>query len=132
MKLPKATTDEDHPFLDTKKSVRIAMENLAQAPGSKSKYAARTTSSFLRRLWGNTLVRWILLLIVLLIVFVMGSRYVSNMPGSQGIVINEIPELDFTLDNLISASIGLSNMAAEKIQDVKVMCKDIPHQSYLF
>jgi len=48
----------------------------------------------------------------------MGSSYYSNIP-STGFHVTEIPELDFTLDNLISASIGLSAMAAEKINDVK-------------
>lgn len=120
MKLPKATNDEDHPFLDTKKSVRIAMENLAAAPGSKGKYAVKNTRSILRRLWSNTLMRWILMVAVLLFVFVMGSKYYSNVP-SEGFQVSEIPELDFTLDNLISASIGLSALAADKIISVKVI-----------
>ena len=120
MKLPKATGDEDRPFLDTKKSLRIAMDDLAAAPGSKGKYAVKNTRSVLRRLWSNTLIRWILMVAVLLFVFVMGSKYYSNVPN-QGFQVSEIPELDFTLDNLISASIGLSAMAAEKIISVKVM-----------
>eukprot|EP01083_Nonionella_stella_P012379 35137_1 len=119
MKLPKPQTSEDHPFLDdTKKSVRIALENLSQAP-NKDKYGAKNTASLLRRLWRNTLVRWILLVLVLLCVFVQGSQYYSDLGGSGSFHVTEIPELDFTLDNLISASIGLSVMAAEKINDVK-------------
>jgi len=34
-------------------------------------------------------------------------------------VSNEVQDLDFNLDNLISASIGLSQMAAEKIVMIK-------------
>jgi len=120
MKLPRAST-EDQPFLsDTKKkSVRIAMENLAQSD-PKNKYSARSRSSLLRRLWSNSLVRWLLLVVVLLFVFVMGSSYYSNLGyNDSNFHVTEIPELDFTLDNLISASIGLSAMAAEKIVDVK-------------
>ena len=119
MKLPKTSVDEDRPFLGTKKTVRIAMDNLAQAPSQRSKYGAHSTSSLFRRLLQNTLVKWILLVLALLLVFVMGSSYWSSVP-STGFSAAEVPELDFTLDNLISASIGLSAMAAERIQDVKV------------
>ena len=119
MKLPKASTDEDHPFLDTNKSVRIALENLSSAPASKAKYGAKNTSSLMRRLWRNSLFRWILLVFVMLFVFVMGSTYYSSVPA-HAFQTAEVPVLDFTLDNLISASIGLSAMAAEKIKDVKV------------
>eukprot|EP01084_Bolivina_argentea_P021897 40698_1 len=124
MKLPKPNKDEDQPFLDTKKSVRLALENLSQAPSSKSKYASHSKSSFLRRIWRNSLVRWILLVFVLLCIFVWGSSYYSNIGGSSTFHVTEIPELDFTLDNLISASIGLSAMAAEKIVDVKKKHKE--------
>jgi len=123
MKLPKAPNDEDRPFLGTKKTVRIAMDNLAQAPSRSSKYGAHSTSSLFRRLLSNTLVRWILLVFVLLIVFVMGSSYWSSVPSSD-FNAAEVPELDFTLDNLISASIGLSSMAAESIRDVKQRHKE--------
>jgi len=120
MKLPKATTDEDHPFLgDTNKSVRIALENLSvAAPSSASnKYGAKNTSSLVRRLWRNTLFRWILLIFAMLFIFIIGSTYYSSVPAQFQTA--EVPELDFTLNNLISASIGLSAMAAEKIKDVK-------------
>jgi len=118
MKLPKASADEDRPFLGAKKTVRVAMDNLAQAPSHRSKYGAHNTSSLFRRLLRNTFVRWILLVLALLLVFVMGSGYWSSVPNS-GFNAAEVPELDFTLNNLISASIGLSAMAAESIQDVK-------------
>eukprot|EP01084_Bolivina_argentea_P112207 200139_1 len=64
----------------------------------------------------------------MLIVFVCRSSYYSNLSGAnKSFHATEIPELDFTLNNLISASIGLSNLAAEKIIAVKNKHKEGTH-----
>ncbi len=63
------------------------------------------------------LVRWIFVVALLLFIFVFATSY--NPFGSSQTT-EEVPELEFNLDNLLSASIGLSQMAGEKIKEIKV------------
>ena len=70
----------------------------------------------------KTLIRWLLMVAVFLFIYVIGSKYISYVPNGR-FQITEIPELDFTLTNLISASIGLSALAADTIQQAKAKVK---------
>ena len=149
MKLPKRNVaqDEDRPFLgggdggNHSQSVRVALDNLATAGShrrgnvfgqhigngnasgdKKSQYEART--SILSKVTGlvkdKPLLRWILIISVIVGIFVLLSGIVFG--GGEVGTSSEysVPELDFTLENLLSASIGLSKLAAEKIIQVKV------------
>ena len=89
---------------------------------NKSPYEART--SILSKVTGlvkvKPLLRWILIISVIVGIFVLLSGIVFG--GGEVGTSSEysVPELDFTLENLLSASIGLSKLAAQKIIQVKV------------